>query len=157
MFSHLDENKKNPQMVNVSQKEISLRTALACGSMFLGKKIREELEKTSDFSSPKGPVFATAIIAGTMAVKKCHELIPFCHPLLLEDIKIVITPKEAEKIEITCFVQTQGKTGVEMEALTGVHIAALTIYDMCKAISTEMVVEQIFLKQKTGGKKDLLK
>lgn len=152
MLSHIDE-KNHPQMVDVSEKKETHREALATGIVRLGTEILRELNG-GEIQSKKGPVFATAIIAGTMAVKKCHELIPFCHPLQLEKIKIEITPEDDERLLISCTVACFGKTGVEMEALTGVHVAALTIHDMCKAMSPAIEVENIRLQKKTGGKQD---
>ncbi len=155
MLTHIDKDNR-PQMVDVSDKEITAREAVARGSVRIGKEIMLELV-SGDIQTKKGPVFATAIIAATMAVKKTHELIPFCHPLILEKINVVITPIDSERLEITCQVSCTGKTGVEMEALTGVHVAALTIHDMCKAMSPDITVENVSLLKKTGGKKDFIK
>ncbi len=152
MLTHIDKDNR-PQMVDVSEKEVTSREAVASGTVRIGTKIMQELV-SGEINTKKGPVFATAIIAATMAVKKTHELIPFCHPLMLEKIKIEITPIDSERLEVTCLVSCTGKTGVEMEALTGVHIASLTIHDMCKAMSPEIFVERIGLVKKTGGKKD---
>jgi cyclic pyranopterin phosphate synthase len=107
-----------------------------------------------EIQSPKGPVFQTAIIAGTMAAKRTHELIPFCHPLGLESCKISVAMNEQGEAVIDCRVRVHHKTGVEMEALTGVSVAALTIYDMCKALSHDIVIGDIRLQSKTGGKSD---
>ena len=152
MLTHIDKDNR-PQMVDVSDKEVTSREALATGTVRIGKKIMQELVQ-GDIKTKKGPVFATAIIAATMAVKKTHELIPFCHPLILEKINVEITLVDSERLRIVCQVSCTGKTGVEMEALTGVHVAALTIHDMCKAMSPEIIVENIHLLHKTGGKKD---
>ncbi|MDO9138299.1 MAG: cyclic pyranopterin monophosphate synthase MoaC, partial [Lutibacter sp.] len=103
----------------------------------------------------KGPVFQTAIIAGIQAVKKTSELIPMCHPLLINGIDIDIEITDKENIEIVCTVCIEGKTGVEMEALTGATIAALTVYDMCKSISQKMVIKEVKLVKKSGGKSDI--
>ncbi len=103
----------------------------------------------------KGPVFQTAIVAGIQAVKKTSELIPMCHPLLINGVDIDIEILDEESIEIICQVVIEGKTGVEMEALTGVNITALTVYDMCKSISQKMVIKEVKLLQKTGGKSDI--
>jgi cyclic pyranopterin phosphate synthase len=101
----------------------------------------------------KGPVFETAIIAGVMAAKRAHELIPMCHPLLLTGIDVTLTPNEARScIDIETSVRTTGKTGVEMEALTAATVAALTVYDMCKAVDRAMKIEAVRLVKKTGGK-----
>lgn len=152
MLTHLDKENR-PQMVDVSEKSETVRVATASGVVKLGESIMKELAG-GEIQSKKGPVFATAIIAGTMAVKKCHELIPFCHPIMLERINISVEVLDQESLEIKCTVGCRGKTGVEMEALTGVHIAALTIHDMCKALSPAIVVEKIHLLKKTGGKSD---
>jgi len=155
-FTHVDEN-NNPCMVDVGDKNITVRTATAQGFIELPKEVMEKLED-GDIKSKKGPVFHTAIIAGTMAVKKTHELIPFCHPLIIESCKFKITPIESQsKIHIQCTVRISGKTGVEMEAITGVSTAALTIYDMCKAFSQDMIISDISLVKKTGGKSDINK
>jgi cyclic pyranopterin phosphate synthase len=152
MLTHIDE-KNQPQMVDVSSKNETVRRASACGIVRIGKEIMNELTN-GDIQTKKGPVFTTAIIAGTMAVKKCHELIPFCHQLNLEKIHITILPVNEDCLEIRCHVTYFGKTGVEMEALTGVHVAALTIHDMCKAMSQDITIEKIRVIKKTGGKKD---
>lgn len=152
MLTHVNQENK-PQMVDVSEKKETQREALAVGVINIGKNIMSELV-AGDVKSKKGPVFATAIIAATMGVKKCHELIPFCHPLILEKINIEIKPIDDERLRITSLVSCFGKTGVEMEALTGVHIAALTIHDMCKAMNPGIRTEEIFLKMKSGGKQD---
>ena len=106
-----------------------------------------------EIATKKGPVFATAIIAGVMAAKKTHELIPFCHPLGLENCKITIDVDGRQAV-IDCHCKVHHKTGVEMEALTGASVAALTIYDMCKALSHDIVIGPTLLMGKTGGKKD---
>lgn len=152
MLTHINKDNR-PQMVDVSDKEVTTRVAVAGGTVWIGEKIMQELV-SGDVKTKKGPVFATAIIAATMAVKKTHEFIPFCHPLIIEKINVEITPLDSARLEITCQVSCTGKTGVEMEALTGVHVAALTIHDMCKAMSPEITVENIRLLKKTGGKSD---
>lgn len=152
-FSHI--NKKNqPKMVNVSGKAITKRTAIAKASMFLGKEIISHFTD-DELVTKKGPVFQTAIIAGIQAVKKTSELIPMCHPLLINGVDIDIDIVDSENIEVLCKVTIEGKTGVEMEALTGANIACLTIYDMCKAISQKMVIKEVKLLEKTGGKSDI--
>ena len=110
--------------------------------------------RAQHFNTAKGPVFHTAIIAGTMAAKRTHELIPFCHPLGIENCKIVID-MEGDEAVIRCTVSVHHKTGVEMEALTGASVAALTIYDMCKALSHDIVIAQTKLIEKRGGKSDI--
>ena len=112
------------------------------------------LLQDGQMTSKKGPVFDTAIIAGTMAVKQTHNLIPFCHPLLLEDVKLAIDVVDATTVRVRCTVGISGKTGVEMEALTGASVAALTIYDMCKAASRHMVIRETRVVAKSGGKHD---
>ena len=152
-FSHI--NKKNqPKMVNVGDKKITKRKAIAKASMFLGTEIIAHF-KNEELVTKKGPVFQTAIIAGIQAVKKTSELIPMCHPLLINCVDIDIDIINEEDIEIFCTVSIEGKTGVEMEALTGANIAALTVYDMCKAISQKMVIKEVKLIEKSGGKSDI--
>ena len=143
-------------MVNVGDKSITRRTAVAKTEMYLGKKIISLLEG-KELNTKKGPVFQTAVIAGIQAVKKTSDLIPMCHPLLINSIDINIEVTDTEHIEISCKVEIDGKTGVEMEALTGASVAALTVYDMCKAISQEMVIKNTRLALKTGGKSDIKK
>ena len=150
-FTHISKA-GNPQMVNVSDKKVTRRIAKAQAIVFLGKDILSRM-KGDELITKKGPVFQTAIIAGVMGAKKTHELIPFCHPLGLEDCQIAITVKR-EKVIINSTAVITGKTGVEMEALTGASIAALTIYDMCKALSHNIIIEEVKLMEKTGGKKD---
>jgi len=151
VFSHVSAAGK-PQMVDVSMKTETVRTARAHARINPGKEIMEKIQD-QNFSTGKGSVFHTAIIAGVMGAKKTADLIPFCHPLQLNtcDIDIEI---ENEKVVIICTVKCTGKTGVEMEALTGASIAALTFYDMCKALSHAIVIEEIKLLEKTGGKSD---
>jgi cyclic pyranopterin phosphate synthase len=153
-FSHIDDKNK-PKMVNVIDKKITKRRAIARAKMFLGKEIINLLDK-EEINTKKGPVFQTAIIAGIQAVKRTAELIPMCHPLLLDGIGIDIEFLDDAHIKIECSVEMEGKTGVEMEALTGASIAALTVYDMCKAISQKMVIQDIMVLKKTGGKSDIM-
>lgn len=153
-FSHIDDDNK-PKMVNVIDKNITKRKATAQAKMFLGKEIISLLDG-KEISTKKGPVFQTAVIAGIQAVKKTAELIPMCHPLPLDGIDIDIQFINDVTIKILCTVEMEGKTGVEMEALTGASVAALTVYDMCKAISQKMVIENIMVVKKTGGKSDIL-
>ena len=154
-FTHLDD-KNQPKMVNVGDKNITKRKATARAEMFLGKEIISLFNK-DELTTKKGPVFQTAIIAGIQAVKKTSDLIPMCHPLIINGIDINIKIIDDENIEIKCEVNIDGKTGVEMEALTGVSVTALTIYDMCKAISQKMIIREIKLLEKTGGKSDIKK
>ena len=141
-------------MVNVGNKYITKRKAIAMATMFLGSEIIDHFEN-DELTTKKGPVFQTAIIAGIQAVKKTSELIPMCHPLNINAVDIDIQILNKEEIEINCSVEIEGKTGVEMEALTGANIAALTVYDMCKSISQKMVIKEVKLLQKTGGKTDI--
>lgn len=150
-LSHID-NKGNPQMVDVSGKKITERVAKAQAIVHLGKVIMDQI-RNNELITKKGSVFQTAIIAGVMGAKRASDLIPFCHPLALEDCQIKITTK-GERAIIQSEVKITSKTGVEMEALTAVTIAALTVYDMCKALSHSIVIEEIKLIEKTGGKKD---
>ena len=152
-FSHLNK-KGNPKMVNVSDKKITKRTAIAKASMFLGATIISHF-KNEELITKKGPVFQTAIIAGIQGVKKTSELIPMCHPLLINGVDIDIQIVDSENIEVLCEVSIEGRTGVEMEALTGVNITCLTIYDMCKSIHQNMVIKEVKLVEKTGGKSDI--
>ncbi len=151
MLSHVDKN-NNPGMVDVSIKEITKRVAIAQSIVIVDDEILSLLEN-GDIMTKKGAVFQTAIIAGTMAAKKTGDLIPFCHPIGLESCKISIKVENKEII-IKCEVSVSSKTGVEMEALTGASIAALTIYDMCKAMSHNIVIKETKLIKKTGGKSD---
>lgn len=151
-FTHVDQ-KNQPGMVDVSDKSTTTREASARCIVILGPEILAQLSG-DDISSKKGPVFQTAIIAGTMAVKKTSELIPFCHPLPLEKCKFVIQPISEDSIEIVCTCLTHARTGIEMEALTGVTVAALTVYDMCKALSHSIVIGETMLLTKSGGKSD---
>jgi cyclic pyranopterin phosphate synthase len=121
--------------------------------MYLGEEIITHF-KTQSGNTKKGPVFQTAIIAGIQAVKKTAELIPMCHTLLISGTDITIDLLDDQQIVITCNVSVEGKTGVEMEALTGASVTALTVYDMCKSISKEMVIKEVKLIEKTGGKTD---
>lgn len=135
-------------MVDVSEKDITSRTAMAKSFIECGDAVMQQLR---DIKNPKGDVFATARIAGIQAAKKCSELIPLCHPLPLTKISIDIEMLE-NGLEIISNCKTDGKTGVEMEALTAASIAALTIYDMCKAVDKGMIIRDIRLLEKTGGK-----
>ena len=152
-FSHLNEN-NNPKMVNVSDKKITKRTAIAKATMFMGEEIISYFNN-DELITKKGPVFQTAIIAGIQGVKKTSEIIPMCHPLLINGVDINIHVINSEHIEVLCEVIIEGKTGVEMEALTGVNIACLTIYDMCKSISQDIIIKEVKLLEKTGGKSDI--
>ncbi len=139
-------------MVDVSSKKVTERTARARATVKLTSKIIEAI-KGNELINKKGPVFQTAILAGVMAAKKTHELIPLCHPLMTENCQVTITLKKNRAL-ISTFVKVTAKTGAEMEALTAAAVAALTIYDMCKALSHAIIIEEIHLVAKTGGKKD---
>jgi cyclic pyranopterin phosphate synthase len=150
-LSHIDENNR-PTMVDVSDKSATQRTAHARTVMHLPAEVVTALDG-NEINTKKGPVFATAIIAGVMAAKKTHELIPFCHPLGLENCRITIDVSDSDAV-IDCHCKVYHKTGVEMEALTGASVAALAVYDMCKALSHDIVIGETRLIAKTGGKKD---
>jgi cyclic pyranopterin phosphate synthase len=154
MLTHIDQ-KNQPTMVDVTSKEVTARMAMAETSVELPEIFRQYFTG-NELTLKKGPVFQTAIIAGTMAVKKTWEIIPFCHQIPVESCKFTITHEENLKIKILCTVRTTYKTGVEMEALHGATIAALTIYDMCKALSHNILIGQTKLVTKTGGKSTLL-
>ena len=150
-FTHVDQD-GNPTMVDVSEKTITKRVAVAQSRLTVDEHILSLL-KNDEIHTKKGPVFHTSIIAGVMAAKKTSDLIPFCHPLSIENCKIDITV-QGKDIVIDCMVSVSGKTGVEMEALTGASVSALTVYDMCKALSHDMVIKETKLIKKTGGKSD---
>lgn len=151
-FSHLDKD-NNPSMVDVNAKQVSLRKATAQSIVVLPREVIAHFTG-GEIQTKKGPVFQTAIIAGTMAAKKTHELIPLCHPLGIEGCKIRIYLNDKQEVAIECTVKVTGKTGVEMEALTGASVAALTVYDMCKAFSHDIVIKETRLLAKSGGKRD---
>jgi cyclic pyranopterin phosphate synthase len=154
MLSHVDKANQ-PAMVDVSDKAVTARSAHARARVWLPEEVRRGLAG-GELHGPKGPVFQTAIIAGTMAAKKTHELIPFCHPLGLDSCRITVAVDASGHAVIDCITRVEHKTGVEMEALTGATVAALTIYDMCKALSHGMVIVDIRLIEKTGGKSDFV-
>lgn len=151
-FTHINKE-GNPKMVNVADKQITKRTAVAQGILFLGENVISNFNN-NELTTKKGPVFQTAIIAGIQGVKKTSELIPMCHPLLINGVDVDIQVEDNEHVKVTCTVTIEGKTGVEMEALTGVNIACLTIYDMCKSMNPAMVIKEVKLLEKTGGKSD---
>jgi cyclic pyranopterin phosphate synthase len=148
-FSHLDADRR-PTMVDVSDKTAGKRTAVAEARVLFPRAVAEALRENC-LRSAKGPVFDTAIVAGVMGAKRTHELIPFCHPLAIESCTIVID-LDGDAAVIRCTVSVHHKTGVEMEALTGASIAALTLYDMCKALSHDIVIGETRLISKDGGK-----
>jgi cyclic pyranopterin monophosphate synthase len=151
-LSHIDSS-SNPTMVDVGEKSVTKRTAVAESRVRFPATVADAL-RAQGFSTAKGPVFHTAIIAGTLAAKRTHDLIPFCHPLGIENCKITIG-MQANDAVIRATVSVHHKTGVEMEALTAASIAALTIYDMCKALSHDMIIGDTRLVEKTGGKSDV--
>lgn len=146
-FTHLNAN-GDAVMVDVSDKQDTVRCAVAIGTIHMNK---ECYDKIIQHSVEKGDVLAAARIAGIMGAKKTSELIPLCHILNLTKVTIDFEMKECA-ITAKCMAKTVGKTGVEMEALTGVNIALLTIYDMCKAIDKRMHIDNVYLLEKTGGK-----
>ena len=150
-FTHLTAANQ-PTMVNVGDKIATHRVAVAEARLKLPLAVARAL-KRSGHRTTKGPVFDTAILAGVMAAKRTAELIPFCHPLPLEHCTVDIASGTAGAITVRCRVETHHKTGVEMEALTGATVAALTIYDMCKALSHAIRIERVRLIAKTGGKR----
>ena len=150
-LSHVDSGNR-PTMVDVSEKLVSEREAHARSEVRLPAEVLSHISG-DEISTRKGPVFATAIIAGVMAAKKTHELIPFCHPLGLDNCDIAIA-LDGGRAVIDCRCKVTHKTGVEMEALTGASVAALTVYDMCKALSHDIVIAETRLMMKTGGKQD---
>jgi cyclic pyranopterin phosphate synthase len=151
-LTHLDAANR-PTMVDVGAKTATWREATAEAFVKLPPAAARAL-KAAGHRTKKGPVFDTAIVAGVMAAKRTHELIPFCHPLALERCKIEIGSGAAGRLRILCSVAVHHKTGVEMEALVGATTAALTIYDMCKALSHDIVIGPVRLLAKSGGKRD---
>ncbi len=151
-FTHLDE-KGHPAMVDVSAKQVTLRSATARSIVVMPAEVIAQFTD-GDIKSKKGSVFQTAIIAGIMASKKTGELIPLCHPLGLDNCKVNIHINEQQEVVIDCTTSITAKTGIELEALVGASIAALTVYDMCKALSHDIVIKETKLMEKTGGKSD---
>jgi cyclic pyranopterin phosphate synthase len=150
-FTHINQD-GNARMVDVSDKAITTRTAIATGYVNMQEKT---LQLIIDGGHKKGDVFATARIAGIQAAKKCADLIPLCHPLALTKISVVLLPEpEKNRVYIEALCKLEGKTGVEMEALTAVSVAALTLYDMCKAVDKNMQISDIKIIEKRGGKSD---
>jgi cyclic pyranopterin monophosphate synthase len=148
-LSHLDDQGR-ARMVDVSDKEVTSRVAVARGAIQMRP---ETLELILKGKVEKGDVFSVARVAGIMAAKKTPDLIPMCHPLAITSVKVDLTPAEnPTRVEIEAMVRVSGKTGVEMEAMTAVSVAALTIYDMCKAVDREMSIGEIRLVKKSGGK-----
>ncbi|MCR6628186.1 MAG: cyclic pyranopterin monophosphate synthase MoaC [Pseudoxanthomonas sp.] len=152
-LTHLDADGR-PAMVDVSGKASTAREALATCRVRFPADVARELKRTG-LRSAKGGIVDTAIIAGTMAVKRTHELIPFCHPLPIDGCRLAVDWDGDAALRIDCQVRTVHRTGVEMEALTGATIAALTVYDMCKALSHAIVLGPAKLVGKRGGKRDV--
>lgn len=152
MITHLDSN-DNPNMVDIGGKQITHRMAIARSIVSLPEEVLVHLTD-GDLQTKKGSVFQVAIIAGIMAAKKTGDLIPLCHPLGLDNCNVVISINEKQEVVIDCTASITAKTGVEMEALVGASIAALTVYDMCKAMSHDIVIKETKLIEKTGGKRD---
>jgi cyclic pyranopterin phosphate synthase len=150
-LSHIDTGGM-PAMVDVSAKHPTVRRARAEARVVLGKQIMRLL-RNNELDTGKGPVFQTAILAGIMGAKNTSSLIPLCHPIALDDCRVTIVPENAS-VRIEAEAVTTAKTGVEMEALMAAGIAALTVYDMCKAISHTIEIESVRLLEKTGGKED---
>ncbi|WP_266368366.1 cyclic pyranopterin monophosphate synthase MoaC [Tellurirhabdus rosea] len=151
-FSHLD-SENNPSMVDVGAKTVTRRTATAQSIVVLTDEIMQQMSG-GDIQTKKGAVFQTALIAGTMAAKRTSDLIPLCHPLGLDSCKFSFRT-EGKEVIIECTTSLEAKTGVEMEALVGASVAALTVYDMCKAFSHDLVIRETRLLEKTGGKRDV--
>jgi cyclic pyranopterin monophosphate synthase len=151
-FTHLTKT-GDPTMVDVGAKAETIRTATAQCLIELEEEIIRMLEN-DEIHTKKGPVFQTAIIAGIMAAKKTSELIPLCHPIALDNCSVHIQLNAQKQVVVSCTAKTSGKTGVEMEALTGATVAALTVYDMCKGFSHNIVIKETRLIEKKGGKSD---
>lgn len=151
-FTHLNKDGQ-PAIVDVGSKKITHRKAIAQATISLPENVLEALQ-SGNFQTKKGSVFQIAIIAGIMGAKKTSELIPLCHPIGLDNCHVQIELNDKNEIVIECTANIEAKTGVEMEALTGVSVAALTIYDMCKALSHDIIIKEIKLIEKTGGKND---
>jgi cyclic pyranopterin monophosphate synthase len=151
-LSHVDTDNR-PTMVDVSHKTPTERQAHARSIVVFPDAVAARFAD-GDIVTAKGPVFATAIIAGVMAAKKTHDLIPFCHPLGLDNCRITIDLDDDNRAVVDCVCKVHHRTGVEMEALTGATVAALTIYDMCKALSHDIAIVDTRLISKTGGKED---
>jgi len=150
-LTHLDPA-GHPRMVDVGAKPVTERRAIAEARVRFPVDVANIL-RAGGLRDKKGPVLDTAIIAGTMAAKRTHELIPFCHPLAIERCQLTAEFISDDELAIRCEIGIRHKTGVEMEALTGAAVAALTVYDMCKALSHEIVIEQVRLVEKSGGKR----
>ena len=151
-LSHLDAANR-PAMVDVGDKSVTKRSATASCRVIVGAEIMAELRR-GDFVTKKGSVIQTAVIAATMGVKQTAAVIPLCHPLPITGCAVEIDEADERTLHVRCTVNTEGKTGVEMEALHGASVAALTIYDMCKAMSHDITITDLRLDRKRGGKSD---
>ena len=151
-LTHLDARRR-PTMVDIGAKQVTGRRAVAEARIRVPPAVARAL-RASGHRTRKGPVFDTAVIAGVLGAKRTHELIPFCHPLALENCELRIAQPRAGEIVVRCEVSVHHRTGVEMEALVGAAVAALTIYDMCKALSHDIVIESVRLLAKSGGRRD---
>lgn len=151
-FSHIDESGK-ATMVDVGHKQSTSRMAKARAVVYLPDEVMQHFNG-NDVETKKGGVFQTAILAGIMGAKKTSDLIPLCHPLALDNCAVDIQVKNKNELIITTEASIESKTGVEMEALTAASVAALTVYDMCKAMSHDIVIKEIKLLSKSGGKSD---
>ncbi len=155
MLTHLNKD-NHPTMVNVGEKSVTRRMARAQAVVQLSPEITAQFDG-NELRSKKGPVFQTSIIAGISAAKKTSDLIPLCHPLPLDDCNVTMSlDSEKNQVTIEATASVHAKTGVEMEALTAASVAALTLYDMCKALSHQIQILEVRLLEKTGGKKDYL-
>ena len=153
MLTHVDARNR-PTMVDVGDKAVTVRTARARATVVFPQDALHEQQVGEELRTKKGPVFDTAIIAGVMAAKRTAELVPFCHPIPLEDCRVSVDWGAPGEVVIECAVRATHKTGVEMEALTGATAAALTVYDMCKALSHGIRIREVKLLEKAGGKRD---
>ena len=147
-FTHID-TEGNAVMVDVGDKAVTERIATAKGTVIMAP---ETLDMIETGQAKKGDVLGVAQLAGIMAAKKTPDLIPLCHPLALTKVTVTLTPARPDRVEIEATVKLAGKTGVEMEALTAVSVAALTVYDMCKAVDRAMQITDIRVTHKSGGK-----
>ncbi len=166
-FTHVNHENGRPQMVDVASKAVTVRTAVAVASLVFPPAVASAFEssaaaQTSGLRNKKGPVFDTATLAGIMGAKKTSDLIPLCHPLPLDSVNVDIDfaedgvgGKDYARATITCTAKCTGKTGVEMEAMVGANVAALTVYDMVKGLSHDVTIEGVKLVGKTGGKSDI--
>jgi cyclic pyranopterin monophosphate synthase len=152
-LSHVDAAGR-PRMVDVSAKAVTTRSAVARCDVVFPRDVADALRREG-LRTKKGAIVDTAVVAGTMAAKRTHELVPFCHPLPLEHCAIDIAFRDARTLRIVCTVRATARTGVEMEALTGATVAALTVYDMCKALSHAIEIRAVKLVAKRGGKRDV--